>query len=172
MPAACLERDETFSSSSPEPERFGEILRNYRRAAGMTQEELAERAGISPRSISGLERGEGATPRRDTVAQLVHALGLAGTDLAEFQALVVRRRPMGPRLVLSQATAAAERATAVSQRNLSQHNLPRSLNSFVGREQEMRELGPILIAAPLVTLVGAGGVGKTRLARELARLHA
>ena len=36
----------------------------------------------------------------------------------------------------------------------------------------MRELGPILNTAPLVTLVGAGGVGKTRLARELARLHA
>ena len=105
MPAACPERNETFHS--PEPERFGEILRNYRRAAGLTQEELAERAGISPRSISGLERGEGATPRRDTVAQLVQALGLVGTELAEFKALVVRRRPMEPRLVVAQPKAAA-----------------------------------------------------------------
>src|SRR5215471_7189359 len=106
MPAACPELNETIQFSS-EPVRFGEVLRNHRRAAGMTQEELAERAGISPRSISGLERGEGATPRRDTVAQLVQALGLAGSELVEFKALVV-----------------------------------------------------------------AGGVGKTRLARELARLHA
>jgi predicted ATPase len=52
------------------------------------------------------------------------------------------------------------------------HNLPRSLNSFVGREEEMRELSQILATAPLVTLIGAGGVGKTRLARELARQHA
>jgi predicted ATPase/DNA-binding XRE family transcriptional regulator len=168
MPAACPEFNETFSS--PEPERFGETLRNYRRAAGMTQEELAERAGISPRSISGLERGEGATPRRDTVAQLVKALGLAGNELAEFQALVVRRRavsPLVPRLIAGRPKAGADRSEDVSQ-----HNLPRSLNSFVGREQEMRELGPILNTAPLVMLVGPGGVGKTRLARELARLHA
>src|SRR5579871_1665230 len=74
---------------------------------------------------------------------------------------------MGPRLVASQPGPGIDRSDAVVQ-----HNLPRSLNSFVGREQELRELGPILDSAPLVTLVGAGGVGKTRLARELARLHA
>src|SRR5215468_7219286 len=160
MPAACPELDET--SISPEPVRFGDVLRNHRRAAGMTQEELAEAAGISPRSVSGLERGEGATPRRDTVSQLVQALGLAGTDRAEFQAMVTRRRPPTVRLATNRLTETAEPL----------HNLPRALNSFVGREQEMRELGPILASAPVVTLVGAGGVGKTRLARELARVHA
>jgi predicted ATPase len=129
----------------------------------MTQEELAERAGISPRSVSGLERGEGATPRRDTVSQLVQALGLAGADRAEFQAMVSRRRPILPRLVSAARSEAPEEP---------RHNLPRALNSFVGRELEMHELGPILASAPLVTLVGAGGVGKTRLARELARVHA
>jgi non-specific serine/threonine protein kinase len=149
---------------SPEPVRFGDVLRTHRRAAGMTQEELAERAGISPRSISGLERGEGASPRRDTVAQLVQALGLVGADRAEFQAMVVRRRPPAPRLLTD--------ALATPSYDALRHNLPRSLTSFVGREQEMRELGPILAGAPLVTLVGAGGVGKTRLARELAREHA
>jgi len=142
--------------------RFGDVLRNHRRAAGMTQEELAEAAGISPRSVSGLERGEGATPRRDTVSQLVQALGLAGADRAEFQAMVTRRRPPTVRMATDRLTETGEPL----------HNLPRALNSFVGREQEMRELGPILASAPVVTLVGAGGVGKTRLARELARVHA
>lgn len=75
---------------------FGETLRNHRRAAGLTQEELAERAGISPRSISALESGGGATPRRDTVALLARALRLVGTDRQGFEATVLRqprRRP-------------------------------------------------------------------------------
>ncbi len=165
MLAACPELNET--STSPEPERFGEVLRNYRRAAGMTQEELAERAGISPRSISGLERGEGATPRRDTVAQLVQALGLTGAERVEFETLVLRRRRIGPRLLATPPGTGVDRSEGVPR-----HNLPRSLNSFVGREAEMREIGVMLATAPLLTLVGAGGVGKTRLARELARLHA
>src|SRR5438876_5984590 len=80
-------------------ERFGEALRNHRRAAGFTQEELAERAGISPRSISGLERGEGATPRRDTVALLVNALELSAVEYAAFEGLLVRGRAYRPRLV-------------------------------------------------------------------------
>src|SRR5580765_3108526 len=70
---------------------LGETLRNHRRAAGLTQEELAERAGISPRSISGLERGDGVTPRRDTVALLARALDLVGADRAAFEAMVLRQ---------------------------------------------------------------------------------
>src|SRR6476469_4124915 len=101
MPAACLDVHPTLQSPEPGPVQFGEVLRNHRRAAGLTQEELAERAGVSPRSISGLERGEGATPRRDTVAQLVQALGLDGPQRAEFQSMVARRRPTGPRLLPS-----------------------------------------------------------------------
>ena len=53
---------------------FGTLLRHYRRAAELTQEELAERAGISVRSISDLERGSAHRPRRDTVDMLIRAL--------------------------------------------------------------------------------------------------
>src|SRR5206468_12626633 len=59
---------------------FGDLLRDYRRAADLTQEELAERAGVSPRSISELERGGAHVPRRDTVMLLARALGLQGAD--------------------------------------------------------------------------------------------
>ncbi len=146
---------------------LGEALRDYRRAAGLTQEELAERAGISSRSISGLERGEGPTPRRDTLALLVEALGLEGSERAAFEAMVVRKRSPRPILAPPPQIAPGDDDT-----NRPRHNLPRPLNSFVGRERETSELGPIVMSAPLVTLVGAGGVGKTRLAHEVARLHA
>jgi len=48
------------------------------------------------------------------------------------------------------------------------HNLPGRLTSFVGREQELAGLGKLLAEARLVTLTGAGGAGKTRLAVEFA----
>jgi transcriptional regulator with XRE-family HTH domain len=59
---------------------FAEFLRDQRRAAGLTQEELAERAGVSPRSVTEMERGGAHIPRRDTVALMARALGLEGRD--------------------------------------------------------------------------------------------
>ncbi len=48
------------------------------------------------------------------------------------------------------------------------HNLPAQLSSFVGREQELAELGKLIGEARLITLTGTGGAGKTRLATEFA----
>src|SRR5919205_2243431 len=59
---------------------FGEVLRQLRLEAGLTQEELAERAGLSTRGLSDLERGLRRTPRLGTVRLLADALGLAGPD--------------------------------------------------------------------------------------------
>ncbi len=53
---------------------FGNLLRRHRIFAGMSQEELAARAGLSARAISDLERGVKRAPRRDTVQLLVEAL--------------------------------------------------------------------------------------------------
>src|SRR5579884_2623073 len=53
-----------------------------------------------------------------------------------------------------------------------QHNLPAELTSFIGREQDLAELRGLLRERRLLTLTGAGGVGKTRLALELARAGA
>src|SRR5438270_3075277 len=106
-------------------ESFGELLRDHRRAAGLTQEELAERAGVSPRSISELERGGAHIPRRDTVTMLARALGLRGKDLEAFELLIERRRK-----------------PVVHETPHQLHNLPRALTSFVGRTHELEELGP------------------------------
>jgi non-specific serine/threonine protein kinase len=145
---------------------FGVALRCHRRAANLTQEELAERASLSVRSVSGWERGEGTTPRRDTLALLVQALGLSGTARETFEALVVRTRMQRPEAPVRAAISSA--ADARSDR----HNVGRSIDAFVGRERDVEALGPLVLGAPLVTLLGAGGIGKTRLARELVRMAA
>src|SRR4051812_6689171 len=106
------------------PERFGEALRNHRHTARMTQEELAERAGISPRSVSGLECGDGVTPRRDTVILLARALGLAAEERAAFEAMVVRRP--APRRSLRPE---AMRAFSHPALDPARHRMPRSLTS-------------------------------------------
>src|SRR5215211_4452977 len=76
---------------------FGDVLRRVRIAAGLTQEALAERAGLSVRGISDLERGVNRTPRKDTVALLAEALQPAGDDRAAFAAAAGGR---GPRAAL------------------------------------------------------------------------
>src|SRR6185312_7435279 len=64
--------------------RFGELLRHHRIAAGLTQDELAERASLSTRGISDLERGARGLPRKDTLEVLLQALDLSPPDRAAF----------------------------------------------------------------------------------------
>ncbi|GAA2716514.1 MULTISPECIES: helix-turn-helix domain-containing protein [Streptomyces] len=70
---------------------FSTLLRRLRRDAGMTQELLAERAGVGVRTIRGLETGERADPRVTTVRLLADALGLAPAEREELLAAAVRR---------------------------------------------------------------------------------
>ena len=70
---------------------FGDLLRRHRIAAGLTQEALAERAGVSTRGISDLERGARELPRKDTLRLLLQALDLAPADRAAL--VVAARRP-------------------------------------------------------------------------------
>jgi len=72
------------------------ILKEYRLDAGLTQEGLAERSGISARAISDLERGLYQAPHRDTVDRLVEALGLSPEQQAQLEAAISRSR--GPTL--------------------------------------------------------------------------
>jgi non-specific serine/threonine protein kinase len=136
------------------PASFARLLQRHRRAAGLTQEALAERAHLSARGISNLERGVRRLPQRGTVALLAEALGLEG---AAREALEVAARGSG-------AAGLADRpALAVAT------NLPLALTSFVGRERELPAVRRLLGETRLLTLTGAGGCGKTRLALEVAR---
>src|SRR5215469_11575627 len=65
-------------------EGFGDLLRHHRRARGLTQEELAERSGVSAATISLLERGRTHAAQRFTVRALSAALALEGDDAAAF----------------------------------------------------------------------------------------
>jgi predicted ATPase/DNA-binding CsgD family transcriptional regulator/DNA-binding XRE family transcriptional regulator len=132
---------------------FAKLLRSYRLGCGFTQEELAERAQVSARAISDLERGLKRAPRASTVRLLAVALGLTSE---EATALVA-------------ATGAANRmVNELSHQQPANHNLPRQLSSFVGRKNELVQVQELLERTPLLTLVGPGGVGKTRLALEVA----
>ncbi len=72
--------------------QYAELLRQLRAELGLTQEELASAAGISPRTISDLERGINQTPRKATAELLADALQLATSKREEFMA-AARRRP-------------------------------------------------------------------------------
>ncbi|MGI8915129.1 MAG: ATP-binding protein [Chloroflexota bacterium] len=134
---------------------FGDVLQRYRSAAGLTQEALAERAGLSVRGIQHLERGDTA-PYRETLRRLAAALRLSPSEMTAFE--VAGRS--GPRRHGDRAAPSPDEAP--------RHNLPAPLTSFVGQEQTIGEVAAELATARLVTLVGVGGVGKTRLALEVA----
>ncbi len=74
---------------------FGGLLRQLRDDAGLTQEELAQAASLSPRSVSDLERGVNLTARHDTARLLAGALGLTGPQRAPFEAAARGRAPAG-----------------------------------------------------------------------------
>jgi non-specific serine/threonine protein kinase len=114
-----------------------------------------------------MERGGAHVPRRDTVTLLASALQLEDREREAFDALIDARRHQAANAASDVDDPPEEAAPARTR-----HNLPRPLTSFVGRESELAELAGLLSAAPLLTLVGAGGVGKTRLAHELARIEA
>jgi predicted ATPase/DNA-binding XRE family transcriptional regulator len=140
------------------------LLRQLRARAGLTQEELAEAASLSPRTVSDLERGINRTARKDTATLLAGALGLAEPVLALFVAAARGRVPAAEVLMAMRGGAPASAADL--------HGFPAALTSFVGRAHAVPEVAGLLEQHRLVTVTGPGGVGKTRLAGEVARLVA
>ena len=136
------------------------MLRRLRADAGLTQEELAEAASLSPRSVSDLERGIHRTAHRDTAGLLADALALAEPVRAVFVATARGRRPATEVLAARQGQATGASAL--------QNNLPAQLSRFIGRDRELAEVRALVESSRLVTLTGAGGCGKTRLSLQVA----
>ena len=129
---------------------FAELLRDFRNGAELTQEELAERAGLSPDAVGLLERGERRRPHSDTLARLARALELSAAGRAQFESAARRPAPL------------------IAQTPHPQ--IPTSPTTLVGRAEAIERVTG-LVQQPgvrLVTLTGSGGVGKTRLALAVA----
>jgi predicted ATPase/DNA-binding XRE family transcriptional regulator len=139
---------------------FGTLLRSYRLDAGLSQEALAERARLSLHGISALERGYRRTPQRETLELLAGALALNADQRRAFEQAAMqtsfRRRRGGASVTVGPwpSTASA--------------NLPLALTRFVGRVGELDEIETLLREYRLVTITGAGGVGKTQTALRAA----
>ena len=135
---------------------FGTRLRSLRETAGLTQEELAFRAGLSPNAVGLLERGARRRPQPHTVRSLADALDLSENERASLLTAVPRRETTDPETP-SPAPG---------------YVLPSPPTPLVGRERELREVRELLLGdseVRLLTLIGIGGVGKSRLALEAAR---
>lgn len=126
---------------------FGSLLRRLRRDAGLTQQALAARAGLSAGAVHTLESGRRHRPQRATVALLCEALGLSAYD---------RRR-------LEDAARGETVAEA------------QPPDDFVGREEELSAIAGLLTAdrregtVAVSAVSGMGGVGKTALAVQVSR---
>jgi len=134
------------------PPSFGSQLKTLREGAGFTQEELATIAGLSVHAVSALERGERRRPHFETMRALSLALDLTGATREAF----------------FESARSSTQATAVDE--VTSVSLPVPPTALLGRDADLRTLRQWLAdpAVRLVTLVGPGGVGKTRLALEVA----
>lgn len=137
---------------------FGPQLRRLRMAAGLSQEALAERARISTEAVGALERGTRQAPQRQTLALLIEALGVEGPEREGLERAAVRAS--SPRRRRSESSLVGV---------VSALRLPTPLTSFVGRELDLSEVLAAVSQTRLLSLVGPGGVGKSRLALEAAR---
>ena len=148
--------------------RFADLLRQLRTEARLTQEELAEQAGLSPRSVSDLERGINRTARKDSALMLASALKLAGPVQEAFVA-AARGRAEPARVLAVRSEAAPESSAAAAARTL-----PRDIGGFTGRERELTGLEKSLAKmvsgdlAGIYAIDGMAGIGKTTFAVHAA----
>ena len=158
---------------------FAGLLRQLRAEARLTQEELAETAGVSPGSVSNLERGINRTAHKDTAVLLAGALGLAGPAGELFVAAARGKAPAADVLVAARDGAAPRPAgvTGSPYRGLTAFE-EQDAGFFFGREtatiEVLDRMSRSLGGAGLLVVSGVSGAGKSSLLRAgvLPRLRA
>jgi tetratricopeptide (TPR) repeat protein/transcriptional regulator with XRE-family HTH domain len=139
---------------------FGEIVRAYRQRWGITQEELADRTGVSERTIRNIETGRIGRPRSASVRRLADAFALHGAERDHFhQTAQIEARPRPG------VDAAAGPSRSADWPLPAQ--LPADVRGFTGRADHLRGLTARLdqrSSATAVLITGSAGVGKTTLA--------
>jgi tetratricopeptide (TPR) repeat protein/transcriptional regulator with XRE-family HTH domain len=151
------------------PVTFADLLRKLRTEARLTQEELAEAAGLSPRTVSDLERGIHRAAHKDTAVLLADALGLAGPVSRLFVAAARGRAPA------EDVAAAGSGITPGTFAASAARALPRDIAAFTGRQAELDQLtGTVTEMAAnggvvgIHAIGGMAGVGKTAFAVHAA----
>jgi len=132
---------------------FGDWLRRQRKALDLTQAELARQVGCSTITLRKLEAEE-RRPSKQVAERLAEVLQVPPDERPAFLHFARGNPFAAPAAVKSASTR--------------HHNLPQQLTRFIGREDELAEVRRLLTASRLVTLTGAGGSGKTRLALQVA----
>jgi tetratricopeptide (TPR) repeat protein/DNA-binding XRE family transcriptional regulator len=148
---------------------FSGLLRQLRAEARLTQEELAEGAGVSLRAVSDLERGINRTARKDTAALLAGALGLDGQVRDLFVAAARGRAPAADALAAWQGGASGVFVAAATRA------LPRDTTAFTGRQAELARLAGAVDGlsvnggvVSIHAIGGMAGIGKTTFAVHAA----
>lgn len=166
--------DEPVSRQPPTAHPFAELLQRWRQQVDLTQEKLAERSGVSERTIRNIEGGR-TTPRPATMLTLANALPLTPADRTRFEALI-GRRPSDELGAVPSTGSDKPRdgllhpeyqplSTATRPRQL-----PANIRGFTGRVAEMERLTSFVAdhGSRIVVIEGTAGVGKTALAVRFA----
>jgi predicted ATPase/transcriptional regulator with XRE-family HTH domain len=188
----AVQPNQAYRTGEPaQPRSFGALLRHFRVRAALNQEALAERSGVGLTTVAALEQGLRRRPHLSTASALAEALALSPAEreallgLAGGAAQRPQAQPHRPVLPVGATGREAELGDSTLERSaapdsgserepsgaaisLPTSNLPAELSNLVGRETELATLTELLRGSRLVTLVGPGGVGKTRLALRVA----
>ena len=142
---------------------FTTWLKRQRRTLDLTQEEVAAKVGCALVTLQKIETGA-RRPSKQMAERLARTLGIPAAEQPAF--IACARATYPDEAQPAPRTAARPRQAAAPAPR--QHNLSQQLTSFIGREAEMGEVTRLLATTRLLTLTGAGGSGKTRLALEVA----
>ena len=144
---------------------FAGLLRQLRGRAGLTQEELAEAAGLSLRAVSDLERGIHRTARKDTALLLADALGMAGPVRELFVAAARGRAPAADVLAAGSGPAGVAGSPYRGLKAFQEQDE----QFFFGREaataQVLQRTADLVDGAGLLVVSGVSGAGKSSLLR-------